>query len=240
MTPSLLAASLVIGALPAFAGSFVIDFQGTGGTTAAGAAAFENTNQVLPGAGTLYTTAAQQTAGGSDIGSDITVTLSHANLPNGNLDFRSVSRNGAAGETVNDWIGVDSRNGGTNVSLTITISGLAAGDYTWLSNHHDGGTGVTNGNQAAPATLTFNSASPQVVDAAFAHSAGNGGNTSYAQFSTAFTSDGSDVSLTIAVNDTGIADFGFINDVTIANAIPEPSTALLGLLGGLGLLRRRR
>jgi len=238
LTKSLLAATL-LSPTAAVAGSFMIDFQGTGGTTAAGAAAFENTNQVLPNpAGITYTVADQQAAGGSDVGSDIIVTLSALNLPNGNLDFRAVERNGALGESVNDWIGVDSREGGTDVTLTITVSGLLAGEYSWLSNHHDGGTGVANGNQMAPGTFTFDSAGPDDIQN-FSHSPGNGGNMSFAQFATNFTSDGSPVSLSIAVDDTGAADFGFINDFTITQ-IPEPSGSLLALVGAAGLLIRRR
>ncbi|MEZ6116149.1 MAG: PEP-CTERM sorting domain-containing protein [Pirellulaceae bacterium] len=232
----------LIWAAPVLAGSASVDFQPTGGTTAPGTMAFENTNQVLPdAAGVLFTVADQQAAGGSDIGSDFTITLNALNLPDGATDFRSVTRNGAATESVNDWIGADSRNGGQDVTLQVTVSGLAAGQYSWLSTHHDGGSGVTNGNQLAPAVLTFQASGDPIVVADFAHSAGNGGNTAYSQFSTDFTTDGSPVSLSISVNDTGLADFAYINDLTLTQ-VPEPTGSLLVFAGLLGVfvLRRRK
>ncbi len=235
-------ALLLICSTSAFGGSFTVDFQGPGGTTAPGTAPFESENQMLPDpGGVTYTVADQQAASGSDVGSDITIILGAANLPDGALDFRAVTRNGAADETVNDWIGVDSRVGGTEVTLQVTVEGLASGSYSWLSTHHDGGTGVTNGNQLAPATLIFAAAGPPLTITDFAHSAGNGGNTDYSQFATDFTTDGSPVSLSIVVNDTGLADFAYINDLTITQ-VPEPSSMLLGLAGiaGLGLVRRRK
>ena len=75
-------------------------------------------------------------------GTTVNVTLGIANLPDGDPDFRAVARNGAADETINDWLGVDTRVDGVDVTMEIIVSGLPAGEYTWTSEHHDGGTGA--------------------------------------------------------------------------------------------------
>ena len=122
----------------AHAATLALDFQPTGGTTAPGFQAFEATNQTIPVAGTNYTA----------FGSTVTVSLATANLPDGNLDFRAVARNGTANSLTNDWIGVDTRNAGMNVTMTVNFAGLPAGLYSWLSTHHDGAptTAVSTGN----------------------------------------------------------------------------------------------
>ncbi len=93
----LLAAALTSATNTANAETLALDFQPTGGTTAPGFQAFEATNQVIPVAGTNY----------SAFGSTVNVSLTTANLPDGNLDFRAVTRNGTANILTNDWIGVD-------------------------------------------------------------------------------------------------------------------------------------
>ena len=118
--------------------TLALDFQPTGGTTAPGFQAFEVTNQSIPVAGTNY----------SAFGSTVTVSLATANLPDGALDFRAVARNGTANSLTNDWIGVDTRAAGMNVTLTVNFAGLPAGMYSWLSTHHDG---APHHGHAAPA-----------------------------------------------------------------------------------------
>jgi MYXO-CTERM domain-containing protein len=38
----------------------------------------------------------------------------------------------------------------------------------------------------------------------------------------------------------GSSDYGALNGIQIVSVVPEPSAALLGLLGMVGLFRRRR
>lgn len=65
--------------------SLLLDFEPAGGTTAAGYQALQATNQDVSGSASGAYTA---------FGSTVTVTVSTANLPDGNLDFRSVTRDG--------------------------------------------------------------------------------------------------------------------------------------------------
>ena len=235
-------AILAIGAPVNAQQTLALDFQPTGGTTAAGFLAFEETNQVLPGAGTTYP--------GIFTPTGPTVSLTVANLPDGNLDFRAVARNGAATDTVNDWLGVDTRNTGTDVTMTIDVAGLPAGIYTWLSEHHDGGAGATNGNLNGAADFTFTDALGTSTGLQPFSAQNNGDPIS--TFSTSFTSDGvNSVSLSLAMdlgqgldpNDIDTANhlFAFANSLVITQ-IPEPSTyVLLGAgLAVAALVRRRK
>lgn len=224
-------------AVTAQAASLSLDFQPTGGTTAAGFEAFEVNNQQ-----NLETTPASSSY--AAFGTNITVTLTAANLPDGNLDFRAVARNGTASDLANDWIGVDTRNGGTDVTMALSIVGLPAGQYSWLSYHADGTTGVSNGNLNGTADYIFTDASGSsgLVADGISISEGNAG-APVSTFSRAFTSDGSEVTFsTIMDNGQGgtAALFALTNGVEITQ-VPEPSSALLGLLGlsALGLRRRR-
>lgn len=235
------AAGLVL-AVSAKAQSLAIDFQPTGGTTQAGFQAYEETNQVLPdGTGTDY----------AAFGTTVNVAVTAANLPDGNLDFRAVTRNGAtsAGEKENDWLGVDTRTGGVDVTLTVTVSGLPAGFYSWFSTHHDGGSDATNGNLNGVADYEFIDASGSsglIADGIIFSEQDE--LEPISAFSQLFVSDGSPVSLSI-IMDNGQGDpltdnnalFAFINSVEIT-AVPEPGAlALVGCVSfGLGMIRRRR
>ena len=216
------------------AATLALDFQPTGATTAAGYQAFQATNQTLPGAGTNYTA----------FGSTVTVSLATANLPDGNLDFRAVTRDGALGNLANDWIGVDTRTAGMNVTLTVNVAGLPAGPYSWLSTHHDGGTGATNGNLSGMPEYIFTDASGNRSGVLNLSSQNDGD--PIATFATNFTSDGSAPVSFSMVMDNGQGDvpgnalFAFLNGVEITN-IPEPASIGLAALAiaSLAFMRRR-
>jgi len=152
----------------------------------------------------------------------------------------------------NDWIGVDTRGNpapnGTDVNMSITIAGLPAGQYNWLSGHHDGGGAQGTGNGNIQGLADFN-----ITDAT-----GTSNNPSAVNltrndtlsdtpdpFSWDFTSDGSDVVVDLVMDfnqgDTGDTNAIFIHMNSLAiTEIPEPSAGLLAALGLVGLLRRRR
>lgn len=236
-------ASAWLSSYTAFAGtptSLSLDFQPTGGTTQAGFEAFEATNQVLPVGGTAYS------AFGLD---NITVSLTTANLPDGNLDFRAVTRNGTAGEKENDWLGVDTRGTagpGVDVTMTVSIAGLPAGLYSWISTHHDGGSGATNGNLIGTPDYEFidGNGSTGIIANGLTISSQNLGNP-ISTFNRIFTANGTDpISLSLIMDNaqggtTSNALFALMNSVEIT-VVPEPSAiALLGFgLAGLMVWRR--
>ncbi len=216
------------------AATLSLDFQPTGGTTAAGFQPFEvTTGVVFPAAGTNY----------SEFGATINVAVSGANLETVPADYRAITRNGAATDERNDWIGVDARNaaGGNPVAMfTITVSGLPAGLYSWTSLLHDGGTGTTGtgqGNISGNVRTTFTDATGIVNGTAVISSQNPLQPTS--SFTTNFSSNGSPVSLTLGTTGVnGDAIFALADSLVITN-IPEPSSALLGMVGLLALVRRR-
>lgn len=223
------AAAIVASTTSSFA--LMLDFQASGDTTAAGYDPFVAVNQSLPITPQVY----------SDFGSTITVSMAPANLPDGADDFRVVTRNGAVGDVYNDWIGADTRAGGTDVTLALTFAGLPAGTYNWLSYHEDGGDGASNGNLNGQFDYTLTGGIP-----------GTGLGTMSDAFddpvvgmlATTFVSDGitpTVFSMQMDENQGGTsALFAFIGGVEITQAVPEPST--IGLLGiaAFGMLMRRK
>ena len=214
--------------------SLLLDFQPTSGTTEAGYEAFVETNQ-LPSL-----TAMNYSAFGTTVG----VKVLPANLPDGNLDFRAVARNGALGEKENDWIGVDTRNGGIDVILSVIVSNLPAGQYSWLSTHHDGGSGATNGNLNGLSDYQFVDANGDsgVVANGITFSSQNDGDP-ISTFGRAFQSDGSDVTFSMIMDfeqgGSSAALFAFINSVEL-NLIPEPTSLTLFGFGLMGMVATRR
>jgi hypothetical protein len=233
----LFAAALTGATSTARAATLALDFQPTGGTTAPGFQAFEATNQTIPVAGTNY----------AAFGSTVTVSLATANLPDGNLDFRAVARNGTANSLTNDWIGVDTRAAGMNVTLTVNFAGLPAGLYSWLSTHHDGAPttapATSNGNLSGMPDYSFTDASG--VRTGILNLSSQLDNDPVSTFATTFRSNGvAPVSFSM-IMDNGQGDvpanalFAFINGVQITN-IPEPASLVLIGVGLIGLAFTRR
>jgi len=219
--------------------ALALDFQPTGGTTAAGFDAFEFTTQgALP-----------VSADYNSFGANITVQISSTNIGDNN-DNRSITRNGDATDVRNDWLGVDARNaagGNPEATFTITLIGVPAGSYTWDSILHDGGTGVTGGGQGninGNIRTTFVDANGSVAGTSrisAENPAGGGGAQPQSNFTTTFTSDGtSDISLTLgSTGANGDAIFVLASSLSV-DVVPEPSTGVFGLVGLLALARRRR
>jgi len=243
MKKHLITSTITLAALAgaSHAATLSLDFQPTGVTPVAGFEAFGATNQdAAAGASAMY----------SAFGTTVTVTLATSNLPDGALDFRVVTRNGTdtATNVANDWIGVDTRNTGVDVTMTITLSGLPAGQYNWLSGHHDGGGAQGTGNGNIQGLADFN-----ITDATGSSNNANAVNLTRNDtltdtpdpFSYDFTSDGSDVvvDLVMDINQGDVGDtnaiFIHMNSLAISE-IPEPSAGILAGLGLVGLLRRRR
>ncbi len=218
--------------------ALAIDFQPTGGTTAAGYEAFEFTTQGAFPVSSDY----------SAFGTTVTISVSSSNVGDNN-DNRSITRNGLATDIRNDWLGVDARNtagGSPEATFSITLIGLPAGQYSWDSILHDGGTGASGpgqGNINGNIRTTFLDATGTANGTSVISAENPGGGASpqtQSNFTTNFTSDGSPVSLTLGSTGTGgDAIFALASSLDVA-AIPEPSTGVLGLIGLLALSRRRR
>ena len=215
------------------AATLSIDFQPTGGTTAAGYQAFEFTTQGAFPVNTNY----------NEFSSVINIAVNSLNVGDNN-DNRSITRNGLATDVRNDWLGVDARNvagGSPEAQFIITVSGLPAGLYTWDSILHDGGTGASGpgqGNISGNIRTTFTDATGTVSGTSVISS--ENPQLPQSNFTTSFTSDGSPVSLTLGSTGVGPDAIFVLASSLEITSIPEPSTALLGVIGLLGLVRRRR
>ena len=170
---------------------------------------------------------------------------------------------------VTDWLGIDTRtnNGGngnwdgtngTPTLMTLTLSGLPAGSYSWRSFHQD----TENVHTGFRVRLDTGSGYTQLADGYMSDSS-PGGNPNSATdgspglvtnfagmvaagsiYDTSFTTDGSDVSFEFAPYSGALGNavhnqLWGINGFQLTQ-VPEPSSSLLALLGGLFLLRRRR
>lgn len=172
--------------------------------------------------------------------------------------FRSVDRgdstaySGPFDQLTEGWIGTQT----FGSALTISLTGVDAGTHTWTSYHFDNGTGLSgSGNQNAQMLIELSvdgGTTFSTLETNFQIQDNEGTATStIVPFSTDFTAvAGQDVQVrftasalgTLASGATDVGqDFTVINGFSIEpSVIPEPSSALLGLLAGLGLLRRRR
>ena len=187
----------------------------------------------------------------SAFGGSVTVDVSGSNLPDGNLDWRAVNRSsfdppGPSADLVNDWIGVDTRGGSEPVTLTVKVSGLAPGNYNWLSYHHDGG---PDGNLDGQADYTFSDSNGAgaLVANGITFSSG-AAMEAISTFSTPFSITAGGIAQldVIMVNGQGTVDdtnslFAFVNGLEITSAVPEPSSlSILGLISVMAVTRRRR
>jgi hypothetical protein len=198
----------------------------------------------------------------------ISASVPSGNLQPNNL--RAISRAtgvGSANAVFLDWISV-SQLGGTvaipalKPTLSITLNGLVAGQqYLWKSFHHDASnqTGISAWTlDGLNGTVDGSNGSTSTINAAATAFAGtttitpdttpvDGTPDNPATLSQSFTASSSTVVFTLSptvsttltfVESNGVS-FAVINGFTL-EAVPEPSSALLGLFGALTLLRRRR
>ena len=158
-------------------------------------------------------------------------------------------------DLVTDWIGIDARTGsggngnfdgiiGNATRLTLTLSNLPAGDYNWLSIHHDTENVFVNFNVYVDGALAGTGYQSDSSTGGNPDSGANRTDGPASTFSTSFTSDGSDVDITFEPL-FGVVGNAVHNQLFAVNGfqlsqVPEPSTGLLALLGAGFLLRRRR
>ena len=174
---------------------------------------------------------------------DSTVTLSlswNPHVPKW-ASMQMIDRGGNDGtdtpDLLRDWTGTDGRQYGD--PLTLTISGLPAGEYEWLSYHHDpeDQTGIFDVIVAdALGERTFTG-----VDISDGRASGIVNIADVTKFTTGLTSDGSDITLTFSVvfgPDAPTADKFFV--MNGFELVPEPTTIALLALGSLVLRKRRR
>ncbi|HEU5069953.1 MAG TPA: glycoside hydrolase family 98 domain-containing protein [Verrucomicrobiae bacterium] len=223
---------IVLGALcltmlsPALAESLKVDFNGNlfGATveqTQSGFAAYDAQNEVAGSFGPRSYSA---------FGTNIRVTPSWSGTPATNTAQQAWWRDNASGYSTNaadrldlliDWIGTDPRESPGD-PLTLTISGLPAGTYGWLSYHHD------TQNQQGHFRVTVNDAAGSAATSGLQVSnTQTQGRTNLAQvttFATALVSDGvNPVSLVWETTDAPnfntmfvINGFELTNDVVVA------------------------
>ncbi len=192
--------------------------------------------------------------------SDLSATLGSDNLTlsapstgiNAGTTLRSIDRGGNDGyagtltSLTRTWWGQRASSTGAGGYITIDISGLSAGTYTFTSWHLD------HEDQTGGMTIDFSdndgSSFSNVVPAFDLLNYAGGGATPadnaaapyVATFN--FVSTGADVQIRFRNNAAGTSStaFALVNGFEIAT-VPEPSASVLvGLAAGFGLLRRRR
>jgi len=204
-----------------------IDFSTTGGAVEDGYQAYVATHEVA-------NTFTSQTF--AAFGTNVTITPTWAaNAPAEAMQMIDrTSRNAYTGTHTNlliDWIGTDTRQVGD--PMTLTISGLPAGTYSWLSYHHD----VADQSGVFSVTVNDATGSKTTADIGITDSEGTEEGVvdfeSITTFSTTIVSDGTkDVTLvfdlTSATDPVAYAFFlmnGFELDRMIIAAATSPSPA---------------
>jgi hypothetical protein len=243
--------------------AFLIDFGS--GPVAAGYNSYAATNAAPDPAAVAYTAAQTTFATGATV--DVDALLNNvvltSNVP-ANV-FRVINRTpDGTNDSLNpdlfrDWIAVTQLASQPETVLRVTISGLPDGIYNWKSYHHDlaDQTGLmdvtlTGSGPAVAGTVDISNGNDIVTNVNNAPFAGDTTATNTpVEFNSSFTiSGGSPVLFTISpqspINTAALApnqfqsvNFTALNGVEIT-LIPEPSTALLGLLGLSALAGVRR
>jgi hypothetical protein len=122
--------------LPVAAQPLRVDFNGVSAQTAAGFQAYTAQHEVTASFGSRIYAA---------FGTNITVTPTWTGTPATNTAQQAIVRGSFNGYSTNaadlpelmiDWIGTDQRENPGD-PMTLTLSGLPAGSYGWLSYHHD-------------------------------------------------------------------------------------------------------
>ncbi len=212
------------------ADSLKVDFNGSSGQTMAGYQAYTAQNEVTNTFGSRTYSA---------FGTNITVTPTWTGSPATNTAQQAQARslgNGYLTDSTNlfdlmvDWIGTDKRESPGN-PMTLTIKGLPAGTYGWLSYHHDtqdqhGDFNVTVNDANGSATTTglhissTQSSVPPVTSLA-----------NVTKFSTPLISDGTNpvsfvFNLTSAISPVSTAFF-VINGFEITNSAATGNTNIV-------------
>lgn len=200
--------------------------------------------QTITGASDIISTGVTALAG-ADFGITTGTTTT---VNNGSVDVDFESMRSGQSDTLSNGITVAVAAGwinfGPNGGITATPS--ITGNFETILNRN---IGIEPPDSAATENITLsglvNGTTYQIQ--AFVDSTGTNGQTISGSATMnslpgqyvvgTFTADSTSQVLSVTTTSGG---FGVINALTIGTVIPEPSTALLGALGLLGLLRRRR
>lgn len=226
---SIVGALVLMVALRGPAESLKVDFNGSSAQTQAGYQAYTAQHEVAGSFGSRSYSA---------FGTNITVTPTWTGTPATNTAQQAIVRPSANGYSSNavdrldlliDWIGTDQRENPGD-PMTLTISGLPAGTYGWLSYHHD------TQDQQGHFSVTVNDAAGSVTTSGLQVSHSLSTTTtnlaSVTKFTTAITSDGvNPVSLVWEATDAPSFNTMFVmNGFEITNATvvaPQQTNAVL-------------